>query len=393
MRPLQGEGTRFRGIGKAMQSFLVEFTKLATPNQSFVLFVESGKDLPKDILGLFPNYETIKVPPSVLRNKKYIRVFASAHRNINPKPGVVDVLLQYDPTLGIPSSVPTVVQFHDLIPLLFKHKKSLKNENVLGKIKVTAAMYVHGIKYKRMLGTYRKAAHILAISESSRNDLLKYVGGISPQKVSTVYLGGGRKHIAKGKIRRNIVELGAQQYLLYVGGIDFRKNITSMLKDFFELKTTYPELKLITVGKEFGLTEVLSDLGWNKVMSSNPIFAKDVVVPGFLSDKELEYLYQHAEAFIFPSRYEGFGLPILEAMEQGCPVVAYANSSIIEIAGDAAILVKDGNPLVPAIKKLLEEPKLKQKLVQKGRFQVTKFTWEKTAFETMTIINKVVNKK
>lgn len=390
VRPLQGEGTRFRGIGKSMQSFMVEFSKLTTPDQEFVFYIDPEDPLPEDILKLFPNHRTIAIPAPKFKNVKHYKVIASAYRPVRPKSDEVDVLLQYDPTFGIPSSVPTVAQFHDLIPLLFRHNRPMDDENLIGKAKVILARYIHRAKYRRMLESYRNAAHVIAISDSSRNDLLKYVGGIKPTKVTTIHLGAGRKHVAKGTISKKLRDLAKQRYLLYVGGIDYRKNIVGLLEDFYTLKQTYPDLKLVTVGKEFGLAKVLEELGWTKVLKSNPRFAKDVIAPGFLSDKELEYLFKHAAAFPFPSRYEGFGLPVLEAMEQECPVAAYANSSITEVAGDAAILVKDGESLVPAVAKLLDDPILRTKLIKKGISQAGKFTWEKNASKTMEILKKVV---
>jgi glycosyltransferase involved in cell wall biosynthesis len=182
-------------------------------------------------------------------------------------------------------------------------------------------------------------------------------------------------------------KLAEQPYLLYVGGIDIRKNVVGLLETFYQLKPDHPNLRLITVGKEFSLKQ-LEDLGWHKVLEGNKDYAKDVIAPGFLSAGDLLYLYQKASAFVFPSRYEGFGLPVLEAMSAGCPVVAYNNSSIPEVAGSAALLVKDGDSLVPAVQRVLNDPKLRAELIRKGKERVKLFPWDKTAKKTLAVLRK-----
>ena len=116
---------------------------------------------------------------------------------------------------------------------------------------------------------------------------------------------------------------------------------------------------------------------------------KYVITPGYVSDGELSYLYENAEAFVFPSRYEGFGLPVLEAMQSGCPVVAYDNSSIPEVAGNAAILVKDGESMVPALEDLMQDKGKRKALIEKGYKQAEKFSWKRTAQETIKVLEGV----
>ena len=128
------------------------------------------------------------------------------------------------------------------------------------------------------------------------------------------------------------------------------------------------------------------------MMKNYPEYAKDVLTPGFISDVDLQYLYKQAVCLVFPSRYEGFGLPVLEAMAIGCPVVAYRNSSIPEVAGEAGLLVNDGDPLAPAIEKVLKDPKLRKDLIAKGRKQAAKFSWEKTAQRTLAVLREAAKK-
>jgi glycosyltransferase involved in cell wall biosynthesis len=240
------------------------------------------------------------------------------------------------------------------------------------------------------LAYYKKATAITAISKSSKKDLLKFFPDIPASRVTVIHLGTNPLHY-EGNPSKKIEKMAAKPYLLFVGGIDIRKNIVGLLKAFYELKPTHPDLQLITVGKEFELKDRLDDLGWFTILNSQPEYAKDVIIPGFLSSADLHYLYQKAAAFVFASRYEGFGLPVLEAMQAGCPVVAYDNSSIPEVAGSAALLVKDGHDLAPAISKLLDNPKLRKELIAKGYEQAAGFSWDDTAKKTLDLLHKVSN--
>jgi len=118
---------------------------------------------------------------------------------------------------------------------------------------------------------------------------------------------------------------------------------------------------------------------------------KNVLFIGHLNDKELSYVYGHAEALVFPTLIEGFGYPVLEAMDCGVPVITSDQSSLKEIGGDAALLVNPYNPdeIAGAMRKLIEKPDLRQKLVQKGITQSERFSWHKAGRELLTLAEKL----
>lgn len=388
LRPLQGE-TRYRGIGKSLEFLLFAMSDLADSKHQYVFFVDKGFPVPK-IVKLFGHPRIISIATLRLGRTRYVRSVLPSYPPIKPRKKDVDVLLQYDASFGIPKNVPTLSVFHDLIPLLFRAQEKRQAATGLRKAKNALAGQLYWQKYLRTLRQYKKARRIIAISQASKTDLLRYFPDIPKDSIDVVYHGAGHSKTT-GKPGKEIQALASHPYILYVGGIDLRKNIVGLAEAFFEVKKHIPDLRLITVGKEFGLSDQLEDLGWSAILKTNPTYAKDIIRPGFLSDSDLALLYERATVFVFPSRYEGFGLPILEAMQAGCPVVAYRNSSIPEVAADAALLVDDGQPLAPALRQILDDPKLRQAMIAKGHEQASKFTWEKTARDTLQALEKTVD--
>jgi glycosyltransferase involved in cell wall biosynthesis len=172
----------------------------------------------------------------------------------------------------------------------------------------------------------------------------------------------------------------SKPYLLFVSTIEPRKNINSIITAFNLLKQNYKiEHQLVLIGKK----------GW----SYEPIFAaiesslwkKEIHHLDYLSDELVALFYSKADVFVYPSHYEGFGLPVLEAMTLGAPVVSSNTSSIPEVAGDAAILIdpQDSMQLAEAILKVISDRQLRQDLINRGKERAKLFTWERTARETL----------
>jgi len=384
-RPLQGE-TQYRGIGKALEFLLGALVKQTSPSDEFVYYIDRGLPVP-NLLAKLGQHRVIEVQTSRLGRTRYVRSVLPSYKPIKPRPRDIDVFLQYDTSLGVPTTVPTLTMFHDLIPLLFHSQEKRSSAKGTRRVKNALASRLYWNKYLRTLNNYKRAEVVAAISESSKADLLKHIKGVKPAKVIVIPLGTNQNNTpATGS--KKIKKLAAKPYILYVGGIDLRKNIVELLKTFYALKPSNPELRLICVGKEFNLDDQMSDLGWFEIYHSRPEYSDDVLIPGFLSNDEVLYLYQHARTFVFPSRYEGFGMPVIEAMQSGCPVVAYSNSSIPEVAGKAALLAQDNESLAPLVQKLLSSPSLRNKLIAKGKEQAKLYSWDRTATLTLKALRK-----
>ena len=237
---------------------------------------------------------------------------------------------------------------------------------------------------------------IIAVSEATKKDILKFYPKISPEKITVIHHGFDSKIfqqeisqersdqiVSKFKIFAPSLSLGQNsKFLLYVGAIQPRKNLSLLIEAFEKIKENHPEMKLVLAGAPAWKFE--STL--KKIDES--IFKNDIIVTGTLPFSEIAVLYKNAEVFVFPSIYEGFGIPILEAFASGVPVVCGHNSSLIEVAGDSALFFDTNSctELCSRIEQIFDNPELKKELIDKGKERVKNFTWEKCATATLDVI-------
>jgi glycosyltransferase involved in cell wall biosynthesis len=229
--------------------------------------------------------------------------------------------------------------------------------------------------------TFDRVDHIISISHSTKRDLLKYFD-IEESKISVVHLG---VDIAKYHAIVNY-ENRQRPFLLYVGARGGYKNFCSVLRAIACSCSLKKEFDMIAFGGgKFSANEtaLIRELGFKDSQVKQVSGSDDVLVG----------LYRQAEAFIYPSLYEGFGLPPLEAMAAGCPVICSNNSSIPEVVNNAGEYFdpKDYESIANAIEKVMRSSELKSKLMQAGFDNVKKFSWVNCARETMSIYNQLVD--
>jgi glycosyltransferase involved in cell wall biosynthesis len=234
----------------------------------------------------------------------------------------------------------------------------------------------------RTIKVIRKAKKIIAISESTKRDILKFVPAVAAEKIKVIHLAANNIFRKDKSKKKNII--------LSVGTVEPRKNLKKLIVAYKklpqELKNKY---KLYIVGAN----------GWNNSdiyqEAKQEVKASRIVFKNFVSDKNLVKLYNQAKIFIYPSVYEGFGLPILEAMNCGTPVITSKISSLPEVAGNAALYInpRDEEDITKNITKLLKNSKLQKKLIKAGFKQAKKFSWEKTARETLKVYQEVYETK
>jgi glycosyltransferase involved in cell wall biosynthesis len=238
-----------------------------------------------------------------------------------------------------------------------------------------------------------QSAHaVVTISQCSKADLQAHLH-ISPEKITVTPLAAAPtfRILQKAEIQPVLDYLGlSRPYILYVGSLQPRKNLLRLLDAYHELLTGSPRWSLVIVGatsywKSTPVAEKVANLG----------LQEQVKFTGYLPDKDLPALYNAASLFCFPSLYEGFGLPVLEAMACGAPVVASNISSLPEVAGDAAILVnpKDVHQIALAMRQILEDAHLAQELRERGLRRAAQFTWEQTARQTIAVYEQVLGEK
>ncbi len=286
----------------------------------------------------------------------------------------------FDPfflTMSRRSKVPTVVTIHDLIPLRFPDNFPVGKR---GKF--------NWFIQKLLL---RFVDHIITDSISSKKDIMDFIG-IKEDKVSVIYLGPNKSEKVPVRMTNKILNSYKlpEKYLLYVGDINWNKNVTGLIEAFAKIKDK--ELSLVLVGKVFGDEPDIKE--FKAVMKAiDESGKKDKIIRlGFVPSHHLSVIYSKATLYVQPSWYEGFGLPILEAMKFGCPVASSDRGSLKEIGGDAVAYFDPQNSMVQVIESLLKSETRLQELSTLGLAQSAKFTWEQTAKKTHEVYEKILAK-
>lgn len=247
--------------------------------------------------------------------------------------------------------------------------------------------------YGQIEEAVERADHIIAVSEWTKKDLVERLG-VPEGKITVVYEAAEETYrpLDPQEARRKVREIFGleQRFILFVSTIEPRKNVPTLLKAFKIVRERCrEEVKLVLVGGKGWLSENVFEL----VDKLN--LRKEVIFLGFVPSEKLLYLYNAASLLAHPALYEGFGLPILEAMACGLPVVASNVSSIPEVTGSAAMLVdpEDEEALAAAIRRILKEPEFAQGLREKGLKRASLFSWKKTAAQTLEVYRKVLKEK
>ncbi len=286
-------------------------------------------------------------------------------------------------------SVKFVVTIHDLILTKYPTKRSPRQLYWLKSL---------GYRMVIWLAVWR-AKKILTASQYSKNDLIGRFK-IKPEKILVVNYGAAnltRSHdsqfVKKLDNRKTLLSYNiVGNFILYVGNAYPHKNLETLVAVFSEFYKKYPDFRLVLVGCEDYFYRYLKqkakemDLWREKDMASPVIFA------GYVPDAELEVLYRQAFFYIFPSLYEGFGLPPLEAMTKGCPVVSSDKSCLPEILGNAALYFnpEDKNDMLVKMEKITGDKNLREDLIKKGYEQSKKYNWRECAEQTLEIYKSIL---
>jgi len=247
---------------------------------------------------------------------------------------------------------------------------------------------VHDLTYKRfpellqketldnleahMTRELARADAVICVSESTRRDLLAFYD-IDPSRAVAIHSGLGISAAAAP------MDGLPSRYLLFVSTIEPRKNLSVLLDAFAQLRASGYDGSLVVVGK----------IGWKSKEIAPRLREPGIVHLDYVDAARLATIYQRAEAFVFPSIYEGFGFPLLEAMSFGVPAIAARSSSLPEVGGDAALYFDDVDGLRSQLKRVTSDAALREELVARGQAQVAKFRWDVCASQTLDVLRMV----
>jgi glycosyltransferase involved in cell wall biosynthesis len=271
---------------------------------------------------------------------------------------------------------PLIVTVHDIAGMLFK--------NQIGKL--SAFYWGQWLPF-----VVKQADRIIADSLHTRKDLVQHLG-VKSEKIRVIYP-SGHENFSSVISPARIVEIKKSfgikdRYFIFVGTMEPRKNLGRILEAFKLFQNSRPEFQLVLVGsKAFAHGKYSGSLAREHALDSG-----SVIAPGFLEHNELNALYCGAHGLLFPSLYEGFGIPILEAMASGCPVLTSNITSTPEVAWDAAILVDPYSveAIAQSMVDLADKDSLRNDLRQKGFEQIKRFSWKKTALEVINVYKELL---
>jgi glycosyltransferase involved in cell wall biosynthesis len=230
----------------------------------------------------------------------------------------------------------------------------------------------------------KRATKVITNSNNSKNDLLQYFN-LPAERVSLVYWAVDDTFSLPSTDVHKLIKIRDDDYILYVGSLEPRKNINILIEAYEKLRHQYPAIKtkLILIGGESPL--------FASVQLKAREFRDDVVFKGFVTDSELSEYYRRAKLVAYPSLYEGFGLPPLEAMASGVPVVTSGTSSIPEVVGNAAILInpRSQEQLTTALHRVLTDKGLREAMVKAGNERVSRFNWYRVARGVLSVYYEV----
>lgn len=289
-----------------------------------------------------------------------------------------DVSIYFSPFLPIPQSINAkkIITVHDVIPMI--HPEWFPDD-------------LYCLFNNKLRKCYEDCDHIISDSYSTKNDLIK-IFNIPRDKITTIHLGKSESFSPKKSNNPSlfIKDLNCFPYILSVCTLEPRKNLQRVIEAFITLKDnnkSFNDIKLVLTGAP----------GWNNdsiyAIYEQSVYKNDIIFTGYLNVNDLYEIYRYANAFIYPSFYEGFGLPILEAMASGVPVVTSSNSSLTEVGGESVIYVdpSDIDSIADGIIAALFDSRIRDKCISSGLERSKNFSWEKTAKETLDVFKKVID--
>lgn len=358
------------GVSNYTLNLVRNLIKLDKTNQYKLFYSSLRLPLPSEIKKLSQNKNVsiyhFRLPPTLLQILwNQLRLIP-----IEILIGRCDIFHTSDWTQPPTISAKTFTTIHDLTPFLhpeWHHPKVINAHR------------------RKMYWAAKKCSRFICVSQNTQSDLLKLFPQINKSKTSVIYEAAESKYSQFLKLstkiqnrKKDVIkkQYGLENFILAQGTREPRKNLDRLIKAFLIFKKKYPNTKT-----ELAIT---GKYGWGNDISTRDSHIK---ILGFIPEKDMVALHASAICLVYPSLYEGFGLPIIKSIKVGVPVITSNNSSLKEIASECAILVNpmSEGDIAKAIEKIVQSSKLRQQLSQKGIETAKKFSWNKTAQQTLQV--------
>lgn len=373
-----------KGLGRYVQEIVDNVIALDQENE-YVIFLNKE------------NYsEFITDNPRVRKVAVNIKWYTALEQILFPLIIVKERLdLMHFPHFNVPVFTPGrfVVTIHDLILTKFPTVRASTLSPVF--------YYIKNFLYRLVIKiAVMRASKVIAVSEFTKKDVVEQFK-ISPAKVQVTL--EGVADLASNKDRHPIPKSDDKEtllgynirgdFILYVGNAYPHKNLDFLIEVFSKMLENKPDFRLVLVGKEDYFYKHLKESARKRNLWKEGDDKSPIVFPGYVPDSELKVLYGNAQAYVFPSLYEGFGLPPLEAMSMGCPVISSDQSSLPEILGEAALYFnpRDQEDVLKKIETIIKNDNLRNKLVERGYKQIKKYNWQEAASKTLKIYNNILD--
>jgi glycosyltransferase involved in cell wall biosynthesis len=342
----------------------------------YVVFVKP--DVDDAILSETENFKIIKLPGGFYPLWEQFALPRAARK------AGCQVLHCTSNTAPLFTKIPQVVTLHDIIYMESSYLKILRRSGTL--------YQKFGNLYRRLVvpRIVKKSLKIITVSNFERNRIGDYFGMKDNSRLTAVYNGVGEhfkpvnSSVELERVREKY-NLPAR-YFFFLGNTDPKKNTKGTLKAYSDfVKQKGDEIKLVMIDFDRSeLEKLLEEIG-------DPSLMNNIRLTGYVVNTDLPAIYSQCEAFLYPSLRESFGIPILEAMASGAPVITSNTSSMPEVAGDAALIIDPYNPeeITSAMLHLLDDTQIREKLVKKGFEQAAKFSWKSMARQVLGIYNEI----
>ena len=381
-------GHQFRGIGEVVRRVSYELAQLLNEDDEIVVFqYEDNREVAK---GVLDEYETVILPhpPQGKLAKISDSALSPAQEKIIRKH--CDVFIQFDFELGVPRHHKNVVVIHDQIPYILGNKyphSYLADYSVSRKVGLRRRdafkKHLKRKKYSQRLATVlERAGAVITVSNYTAETTKKFAtnGNLEP---IVMHLG----HDAKGTGKIDPLEvalnaelgLGNGNFLFFIGGVDERRRIDELVAAFNQLRAHGHDLHLVLAGNDFQTLDTIFSPSARQAIERSS-YREDIHLMGFVSDGQRAWLYKNALAFVFPTEFEGFGIPVIESLEVGCPVITYNNSSLKELTGPNVYLADDWYGIFEQASTILaQSDKERAAIAKQGKKWANQFAWKNSA--------------